>query len=139
MVAASTGTAPAPQMLLRALAGGAVPVASRLPQYEEVLEEGELGLLFEPRDVLTLGAQLERLVSEPELVQSYAEKVAAVHDRLSWGARGRRAGGPLPHASPRAATRRTATPRSAAGSPTATSSTWTSTCTPTTPATAPRR
>ena len=30
-VAASAGTAPAPQLLLRALAGGAVPVASRLP------------------------------------------------------------------------------------------------------------
>lgn len=43
-VAASTGTAPTPRLLLRALAGGAVPVASRLPQYEEVLEEGELGL-----------------------------------------------------------------------------------------------
>jgi len=84
-VAASAGTAPAPQMLLRALAGGAVPVAARLPRYEEVLDEGELGLLFEPRDVLTLGAQLERLVSQPALVQSYAGKIAAVHDRLSWG------------------------------------------------------
>ena len=85
VVAASIGTAPAPQMLLRALAGGAVPVASRLPRYEEVLEEGELGLLFEPRDVFTLGAQMHRLVSEPELVRSFGAKIAAVHERLSWG------------------------------------------------------
>jgi glycosyltransferase involved in cell wall biosynthesis len=49
-VAASAGAAPAPQLVLRALAGGAVPVVARLPQYEEVLEEGELGLLFEARD-----------------------------------------------------------------------------------------
>jgi len=83
-VAASTGTAPAPQLLLRALAGGAVPVAARLPQYEEALDEGELGLLFEPRDVITLGAQLERLVAEPALVQRYAGKIAAIHPRLSW-------------------------------------------------------
>jgi len=83
-VAASAGSAAAPQMLVRALAGGAVPVASRLPLYEEVLCEGELGLLFEPRDVVTLGAQLERLVFEPELVQSFAGRIAAVHERLSW-------------------------------------------------------
>src|SRR4051812_33555940 len=54
VVAASNGSAPAPQMLLRAMGGGAVPVASRLPLYEEVLDDGELGLLFEPRDVDTL-------------------------------------------------------------------------------------
>ena len=68
-MAASAGTSPAPQLLLRALAGGAVPVAARLPQYEEVLDEGELGLLFEPRDAVTLAAQLERLVSEPALAE----------------------------------------------------------------------
>jgi len=84
-VAASSGTAPAPQMLLRALAGGAVAVASRLPQYEEVLEEGELGLLFEPRDVLTLAAQLERLLADPELVTRLSESVARAHPRLEWG------------------------------------------------------
>src|SRR4051812_39331836 len=44
VVAASSGMAPAPQLLFRALAGGAVPVASRLPTYEETLGDGELGL-----------------------------------------------------------------------------------------------
>ena len=67
VVAASAGTAPAPQLVLRALAGGAVPVVARLPQYEEAVRDGELGLLFEPRDALTLAAQLERLLAEPAL------------------------------------------------------------------------
>jgi predicted metal-dependent phosphoesterase TrpH/glycosyltransferase involved in cell wall biosynthesis len=83
-VAASAGTAPAPQLVLRALAGGAVPVAARLPLYEEVLDFGELGLLFEPRDTLTLAGQLERLVREPELVERFSQRIAAVHPELEW-------------------------------------------------------
>jgi predicted metal-dependent phosphoesterase TrpH/glycosyltransferase involved in cell wall biosynthesis len=84
-VAASTGAAPAPQLVLRALAGGAVPVVSRLPQYEEALREGELGLLFEPRDAVTLAAQLERLVAEPALVAEFRERIDAVRAYLDWG------------------------------------------------------
>ena len=83
-VAASTGASPAPQLVLRALAGGAVPVVSRLPQYEELVREGELGPLFEPRDALTLAAQLRRLLSDPELVGSYASRIAAAHPDLEW-------------------------------------------------------
>jgi glycosyltransferase involved in cell wall biosynthesis len=83
-VAASTGAAPAPQLVLRALAGGAVPVVSRLPQYEEALRDGELGLLFEPRDAVTLAAQLERLISEPERVAEFRTRIAAAHPDLEW-------------------------------------------------------
>jgi glycosyltransferase involved in cell wall biosynthesis len=83
-VAASTGSAPAPQLVLRALAGGAVPVVSRLPQYEELVRDGELGPLFEPRDALTLAAQLERLLTEPELVSEYAARIERVHPELEW-------------------------------------------------------
>jgi glycosyltransferase involved in cell wall biosynthesis len=83
-VAASSGTAPAPQLVLRAMAGGAVPVVSRLPQYEELLQDGELGLLFEPRDTLTMAAQLERLVSEPALRGEYARRIEAAHADLGW-------------------------------------------------------
>jgi glycosyltransferase involved in cell wall biosynthesis len=83
-VAASTGAAPAPQLVLRALAGGAVPVVSRLPQYEEALREGELGLLFEPRDAITLAAQLERLIADPSLVAHFAGRVEAAHGDLEW-------------------------------------------------------
>lgn len=83
-VAASAGTAPSPQLVLRALAGGAIPVVSQLPQYEEVLRDGELGLMFEPRDAITLAAQMERLLSEPSLADTFAERISAVHEELSW-------------------------------------------------------
>src|SRR3954464_14118319 len=41
VVAASHGAAPSAGSLLRGMAGGAVPVAARLPQYEEAVDEGE--------------------------------------------------------------------------------------------------
>ena len=83
-VAASTGTAPAPQYVLRAIAGGAVPVASRLPEYEEALDDGERGLLFEPRDVETLSAQLQRLVTDQELRQRLHDRGRDAHDEIEW-------------------------------------------------------
>ena len=83
-VAASSGSAPAPQLVLRALAGGAVPVVSRLPQYEELMRDGELGPLFEPRDALTLTAQVERLLTEPGLVGEYAGRIGTAHPQLVW-------------------------------------------------------
>jgi glycosyltransferase involved in cell wall biosynthesis len=67
LVAASDGVAPAPGLLARAQAAGAVPVASRLTVYEDTLGDGKAGLLFEPNDVDTLAAQLERLVVDGEL------------------------------------------------------------------------
>jgi predicted metal-dependent phosphoesterase TrpH/glycosyltransferase involved in cell wall biosynthesis len=84
VVAASSGASPAPQLILRALAGGAVPVASRLPVYEEELGSGDLGLLFEPRDVQTLAGQLTRLVRDDGLREQLRGRIAAGHDRLGW-------------------------------------------------------
>ncbi len=83
-VAASSGVAPAPQLLLRAVAGGAVPVASRLPTYEEALCDGELGLLFEPGDADTLAAQLERLIADPALRARLGRLDAANRAELDW-------------------------------------------------------
>jgi glycosyltransferase involved in cell wall biosynthesis len=83
-VAASSGAAPAPQLVLRSMAGGAVPVVSRLPQYEELLRDGELGLLFEPRDALTLAAQLERLLREPKLLSGFATEIHAARPDIDW-------------------------------------------------------
>ena len=83
-VSASHGTAPAPGSLLRGMAGGAVPVAARLPQYEEALDDGELGLLFEPRDAETLAGQLARLVADDDLRGDLRERVRARHDQLTW-------------------------------------------------------
>jgi glycosyltransferase involved in cell wall biosynthesis/histidinol phosphatase-like PHP family hydrolase len=84
VVAASSGAAPSPQLLFRAMAGGAVPVASRLPTYEEVLAEGERGLLFELRDADTLAGQLERLVSEPGLRNGFRDRIHELRPELDW-------------------------------------------------------
>jgi glycosyltransferase involved in cell wall biosynthesis len=83
-VAASSGTAPAPQLLYRAMAGGAVPVASRLPEYEEALDDGERGLLFEPRDAVTFAAQLARLVADEGLRERFQRRVVDSHAELEW-------------------------------------------------------
>ena len=89
VVAASSGTAPAPQLVLRALGAGAVPVASQLPRYAESLDDGELGLMFEPRDALTLAAQLDRLVADPDLLGRFRERVDAARARAGVERRGR--------------------------------------------------
>src|SRR5215218_8046145 len=84
VVAASVGQAPAPGLLVRALGAGAVPLAARLPAYEEVLRDGELGLLFEPGDAETLAAQLTRLIGDAPLRERLAGAVAAAAPGLAW-------------------------------------------------------
>ncbi len=66
LVLASEGVRPTPGVLARALVSGIVPVAPRLPVYEELLSEGALGLEFEPGDAETLAAHLTRLILDPE-------------------------------------------------------------------------
>jgi glycosyltransferase involved in cell wall biosynthesis len=83
-VAASHGLQPAPGLIVRALGAGAVPVAARLRAYEEVLDDGALGLCFEPGDVDVLAGQLERLIRDEELLGRLRDGVEAARDRLSW-------------------------------------------------------
>jgi predicted metal-dependent phosphoesterase TrpH len=83
-VAATLGNVPAPGLLVRALGVGAVPVAARLPAYEEVLGDGERGLLFEPGDVDVLAGHLERLAREPALLHELRDKGAEARADLSW-------------------------------------------------------
>jgi predicted metal-dependent phosphoesterase TrpH/glycosyltransferase involved in cell wall biosynthesis len=61
---ASGGPRVAPQLVRKAFALGTVPVASQLALYEELLGEGQRGLLFPVGDAVTLAGQLRRLVSE---------------------------------------------------------------------------
>jgi glycosyltransferase involved in cell wall biosynthesis len=85
VVAASIGTAPATGLLRHALGAGAVPVAARLDAYAEALDEGDLGLLFEPGDVDTLAAQLARLAGDPALLARLRSRAAqAARSRLGW-------------------------------------------------------
>ncbi|ADB49222.1 glycosyltransferase [Conexibacter woesei] len=83
-VRASSGAAPAPSGLLGAVAAGAVPVVARLPVYEELVGEGDRGLLFEPGDVETLAAQLGRLVREPALRERLRAGAEGLREHLSW-------------------------------------------------------
>jgi glycosyltransferase involved in cell wall biosynthesis len=72
MVFASSGIAPAPSLLRSAVAAQVAPVASRLPLYDGILEDGERGLLFEPGDIEILVAQLTRLIEEPDELDRFA-------------------------------------------------------------------
>jgi predicted metal-dependent phosphoesterase TrpH/glycosyltransferase involved in cell wall biosynthesis len=64
---ASGGVRIAPGVVREALAAEAVPVASDLEPYRELLGDGERGLLFPAGDAQTLSAQLQRLSEDPEL------------------------------------------------------------------------
>ncbi|HZV74347.1 MAG TPA: glycosyltransferase [Conexibacter sp.] len=84
VVRASSGVAPAPSGLVRALGAGCVPVAARLPVYEELIGDGEHGLLFEPGDADTLAAQLARLVADPGLRARLQRAADPLRERLRW-------------------------------------------------------
>jgi predicted metal-dependent phosphoesterase TrpH/glycosyltransferase involved in cell wall biosynthesis len=81
---ATTGVGPAPHVLLKAIASGTVPVATRIPVYEEILRDGELGLLFERSDVIVLSAQLLRLISDSKLRSSLRRRCLSQRDKLGW-------------------------------------------------------
>jgi glycosyltransferase involved in cell wall biosynthesis len=83
-VAGSDGARPAPSMLLRAMGAGAVPLAPSLAVYEEVLAEGERGLLFAADDADTMGAQLRRLIDDGALRERLRENAAPLRDELRW-------------------------------------------------------
>ncbi|MBX5468445.1 MAG: CehA/McbA family metallohydrolase [Thermoleophilaceae bacterium] len=84
LVAASAGSGAAPQLVLGALAGGAVPVVSRVRVYEDALSDGELGLLFEPRDAAMLASQLERLIRDERLRRGLRDAARARRAELTW-------------------------------------------------------
>jgi predicted metal-dependent phosphoesterase TrpH/glycosyltransferase involved in cell wall biosynthesis len=84
LVLASEGVRTVPGMLVRALAGGVVPVASRLPAYEELLGQGEFGFVFEPGDAQTMSSHLRRLIAEPALRQRDPAQAAELRARFGW-------------------------------------------------------
>jgi glycosyltransferase involved in cell wall biosynthesis len=82
VVLASEGDRATPSTLLHALGRGAVPVTSRLPVYEELLADGELGFMFEPGEVQTLAAQLARVLRDRELLEAAAARVRSHRESL---------------------------------------------------------
>ena len=116
-------------------AGGRSPAAVR----GGWCARGSSGLLFEPRDTLTLAAQLERLVSRARArrraIETASRRLARPSSGRAWPTSSRRS----TSASPPAGTAPAGTARCASDSSSASSCTWTCTCTPTTRPTAPPR
>jgi glycosyltransferase involved in cell wall biosynthesis len=81
---ASSGAAPSGQLLLKAIACGAVPVCARVSLYEELLGQSDEGLFFEPGDVTGLTERLTRLVEDDGLRRSLAERCLARRPELGW-------------------------------------------------------
>lgn len=84
LVAASTGITPDPALLLRALGARAIPVAANIGAYEDVLEAGVLGPLFERGDADSLTALLARLARDDDLREEFRSRTDAARERLSW-------------------------------------------------------
>ncbi len=82
LVAASNGSEPQPALVARASAAGAVPLASGLDVYADVVGDGERGLLFPARDPEALGSQLGRLLSDAAL----RERLRAAAQPRPWSA-----------------------------------------------------
>jgi glycosyltransferase involved in cell wall biosynthesis len=84
IVLASEGVRPTPGTLVRAMCAGVVPVASRLEVYLELLGEGLYGFAFEPGEVQTLAAHLERLIADRTLLQASRAHVLQRAGTFSW-------------------------------------------------------
>jgi glycosyltransferase involved in cell wall biosynthesis len=84
LVLASEGLRPVPGTLLRALAAGVLPIASRLGAYEELLGQGEYGFEFEPGDAQTLASHLRRAIEEPALREQARARQKELSARFSW-------------------------------------------------------
>jgi phosphatidyl-myo-inositol alpha-mannosyltransferase len=81
--APSTGQESFGIVLLEAMAAGRAIVASRIPGYAEVVEDGAEGLLVEPKSSAALAAALIRLLSDAERRRAMGERgrqKAAVYD-----------------------------------------------------------
>jgi len=84
LCATSTGVAPAAALLQKAIASEAVPLAARIPAYEEMLGDGEYGLLFEAGDAEVLTEQLTRLVNDDQLRDGLRRRCAERRPHVGW-------------------------------------------------------
>ena len=77
-------------MIRAALGSGTVPVVSQLPLYDELVDGGELGLMFPPGDAITLAGQIERLAGKASLRSEFTRRAKGVEPGLGSGRRSAR-------------------------------------------------
>lgn len=79
-----------PIKLFEYMASGRALVASELPSYADVIQDGENALLVPPSDAEALAAAITRLQGDPILRTKLAENAQTrVHDHYTWAARAR--------------------------------------------------
>ncbi|MFM9044086.1 MAG: glycosyltransferase, partial [bacterium] len=81
---ASSGVLPAAGRLTSAVGGDAAVVASGLDLYEEVLADGERGLLFPVGDAQTLSDQIGRLIENPKVRRGLAAAGRKALEGRTW-------------------------------------------------------
>lgn len=72
-----------PVSILEAMSAGTPVVATNVGGIPDVVEDGVTGLLVEPRNPVTLGKALKRLLDDPALGQQLAQRAAATLDSRS--------------------------------------------------------
>jgi glycosyltransferase involved in cell wall biosynthesis len=82
---ATGGVRAAPGLIRKAFAAGAVPVVSDLELYQELVGDGERGLLFPLGDAQTLAAQLLRLSADAELRGDLRKAARQSDETRGWG------------------------------------------------------
>jgi phosphatidylinositol alpha-mannosyltransferase len=82
--APSTGQESFGIVLLEAMAAGRAIVASRIPGYAEVLEDGAEGLLVEPRSSAALATGLLRLLRDADLRRAMGERGQVKAAAFDW-------------------------------------------------------
>ena len=71
-------------VLLEAMAAGTPVLASNIPGYAGVVDNGETGLLFEPKDEVSLANAIVSLMQQPDLRARMAAKGRVHVQRFSW-------------------------------------------------------
>ncbi|MFN7270510.1 MAG: glycosyltransferase, partial [bacterium] len=63
-----------PNVLVEAMASGIPVVTTRVSGIPELVEDGETGLLVEPRDPVALAGAIRRLLATPELRAEFGRR-----------------------------------------------------------------
>jgi phosphatidylinositol alpha-mannosyltransferase len=82
--APSTGFESFGIVLLEAMATGKPTVATNIPGYRDLLEDGQEGFLAEPKDERSLADALIRILSDPQLQRSMGDRGRVKAQQYSW-------------------------------------------------------